>query len=173
MNLTNCRQCGKLYQRGVGYLCPDCQKNTSDTFQNLVTYIKENPNLHLREIAAACHVSERELESLVFDGKLGATSTLVVTDCNSCKATVTHTQRKGRLCHKCSGKLDLPTSKPEDEKGKKTNKWMRGKEPEPASPPTGTETEVAGQKGVTVDGDKLSRTALDHHEFKQVWSDDI
>lgn len=121
MEVVNCRGCGRLFNYlGRVPLCPNCQKELEEKYQQVKQYIYDNPRANIQQVADDNDVSVQQLRNWVREERLEFTdASLVGLSCESCGAMI----RSGRLCRHCKDKMANTMSKlykPEPETRKKT-----------------------------------------------------
>lgn len=122
MEIINCRGCGRLFNYlGRVQLCPACQKELEEKYQQVKKYIYDNPRTNIQQVAEDNEVSVQQLRTWVREERLEFTdASLVGLNCESCGAMI----RSGRLCRQCKDKMaNTMTSlyQPASEERKKTN----------------------------------------------------
>lgn len=98
-NIRNCARCGKMFNYIAGDpLCDVCKKELEEKFQQVKTYIRENPGSGLKQISEECEVSSKQLKKWILEERLMFTedSPIQIT-CENCGARIV----TGRLCAKC------------------------------------------------------------------------
>jgi len=103
MEVKNCPRCGKIFTVIRSPFCPACEKLDEEVFQRVKSYLEDNPNQSLVEVAAACDTSTKKILGYVRDGRLlaseGLQGELV---CAACGKPIQH----GRYCDKCVIKIN-------------------------------------------------------------------
>ncbi|MCE3236529.1 MAG: Flagellar operon protein YvyF [Vampirovibrio sp.] len=105
MSLTNCSKCKKVFQRTVHALCPACQQEAMTQVSVICQFLQSNPAQTLEEVASACGISGKELEGLLYSGKLGSAAHKIICHCQGCHKGISATGSKGRFCTDCAMKL--------------------------------------------------------------------
>ncbi len=98
-NIRNCARCGKMFNYIAGDpLCDVCKKELEEKFQQVKSYIQENPGSGLRQISEACDVTTKQLKKWILEERLMFTedSPIQIT-CENCGTRIV----TGRLCAKC------------------------------------------------------------------------
>ena len=103
MEVSNCRGCGRLYNVVTNArLCPACVNRLEEKFQEVKTYINENPHSNIEVISKECGVSVKQLKEWVRQERLifteGSPDGI---ECEQCGGKI----RTGRFCDACRTKL--------------------------------------------------------------------
>ena len=69
-------------------------------------FLHSHPAQTLEEVAAACGISGKELETLLYSGKLGTAAHKIICHCQACHKGISATGSKGRFCMDCAQKLE-------------------------------------------------------------------
>lgn len=100
MEVKNCRGCGRLFNYiGGGYLlCPACMEELDKKFNQVKTYIRENPKATMPQIANDNDVSIAQIERWVREDRLVfSDDSPIGIECERCGVTI----KSGRFCPKC------------------------------------------------------------------------
>jgi uncharacterized Zn finger protein (UPF0148 family) len=99
LDVVNCRRCGRLYQRLEGKrVCPVCEQEIEDKFQEVRDYVRQNPNCTIMDVSNDMEVSVDQIkqwvraERLVFSSAQGSGI-----DCVVCGTPIV----SGKYCEKC------------------------------------------------------------------------
>jgi len=104
MAIKNCPKCGKLYSDDSGIICALCRKADVDVYEKVRSYIKDNPDRTINEVAEATEVSQKKIIRYIREGKIEISSGMLDdVRCESCGKPVT----SGRYCPECSMKLSI------------------------------------------------------------------
>lgn len=106
MKITNCMKCHKVIQQAHGPLCPDCRTATYGVAQQVSDFVFAHPGLILEDVARQCHLSVKDMEDLLFSGRLGSAASYVMFKCQSCHLKMSAQFRKGRFCPECANKIE-------------------------------------------------------------------
>jgi len=101
MTATNCPRCGRIFTPRTASICDACVKAEAEKFEEVRTFVKQNPNTPIGEVSTACDVSVKRILQYIKDGKLEASSAmegLVV--CSACGKPLLI----GRMCDPCAQK---------------------------------------------------------------------
>ena len=86
MEIISCKECGKLFNFIRGQrICPACSRKLEDKFMEVKKYVREHPDVDVKELSEEMDVSVRQInrwvreERLVFSDKTGRF-------CDKCKA---------------------------------------------------------------------------------------
>ena len=103
MNVTNCRSCGRLFNRFADEkVCPECKRNLEDKFYQVKTYLEDHPKCPLEELATENDVTVRQLKQWVREERLVfSEDSPVGIECENCGAMI----RCGKYCEKCKSNL--------------------------------------------------------------------
>ena len=103
MNVRNCRKCGRIFNYVCGpVICPKCKEDMEKKFQEVKTYIRENPGAGLQEVAEECDVDPKQIRKWIQEERLElAEDSPVKIPCESCGALI----RSGRFCEKCKAQV--------------------------------------------------------------------
>jgi predicted amidophosphoribosyltransferase len=106
MPVANCPKCNKVFQRTVNPLCPTCHQETLSNVSVVYRFVQEHPQQTLEQIAKHCNLTAKELETIVFSGKLGTAAHQIIFYCQGCNRKVSALKRKGHFCPECAVKLE-------------------------------------------------------------------
>lgn len=146
MTVANCRKCRKIFQRTTNPLCSECHQQSLNQVSNAYRFIQENPHLTLEEVSDHCQIPYKELETMLFDGKLGTAAGSVIYHCQRCTRPMSAIMRRGRFCMSCADKienqagLNLPDKKEPERKANGQPRFPRQGDEER----TGQPIEAAG-----------------------------
>lgn len=104
MDVRNCRGCGKLfnYLGGGNYLCASCNAALEEKFQVAKTFIRENANVGIAEVAAHAEVRPQQVEKWIREERLVFSSdSSVGIDCEGCGRMI----KSGRFCDSCKNSM--------------------------------------------------------------------
>jgi len=126
MNVANCARCNKLFQASNGMLCPACLTETKSAVKQVVQYVHDHPGMLMEEVAYSCQIPVKDLEEMLFAGRLGYASEFIMIKCQSCPRRMSVKLSKGRFCPECGSKIEAqmslserePTGQKEKEKPK-------------------------------------------------------
>lgn len=124
MEVRTCKLCKKIFNYAGGDpICEPCKRKLEDKFQEVRTYIDENPGSSMEMVAEECDVSTKIIKKWIREERLELKAGGGITiECESCGKPIT----TGRFCEECSNKMA-------DELGKSIAK----KKPEPVKKNTG------------------------------------
>ena len=93
MEIVSCKECGKLFNFIRGQrVCPACSRKLEDKFMEVKKYVREHPNVDVKELSEEMDVSVRQINRWVREVGL---------PCESCGVTI----KTGRFCDKCKAEL--------------------------------------------------------------------
>jgi ribosomal protein L32 len=101
LEVANCPDCGKLYLRLAGRVCPQCQALRQQQLNNAIGLVKARPGLPLEEIGRLCGISENVLLEFAEEGTFRRLDLSVVYPCRFCSGPIT----SGTICAKCHDEL--------------------------------------------------------------------
>lgn len=103
MEIIACKSCGKLFNFIRGQkLCPNCAKKLEDKFFEVKKYVRENPNVDIRELSEAMDVSVSQINRWVREERLVfSDDSPIGIPCESCGTTI----KTGRFCASCKNNL--------------------------------------------------------------------
>lgn len=70
MPITNCRRCGRVYNRIGRDLCPECVKDEDEAYKVVRPYLRQHPNTHMTQLSEDTGVSEDLIVEMIRDGRL-------------------------------------------------------------------------------------------------------
>ena len=130
MEIVSCKECGKLFNFIRGQrICPACSRKLEDKFMEVKKYVREHPNVDVKELSEEMDVSVRQINRWVREERLVfSDDSPVGLPCESCGVTI----KTGRFCDKCkvtmqntlSSALDKP-KEPEIKKRERDGNKMR------------------------------------------------
>jgi methionyl-tRNA synthetase len=83
-------------------LCPQCVKKLEDKFQEVKTYLEENPKASMNELSNNCEVSVKQLKQWVREERLTFSADSVEgIECEQCGTLI----KTGRFCDACKAKI--------------------------------------------------------------------
>lgn len=109
MPIANCPKCQKVFQRAMNLLCPTCHQASLGQANRVCQFIERHPHRTLEEIANACEIPLKDLEALLYSGKLGALIQQIIVHCQSCNNLIAPLGTTGRFCASCTHKLENKT----------------------------------------------------------------
>ena len=102
MKITNCKRCGKLFQKTTRDICVDCVKEEGQILETIRVYLRNNPSSSLAEVSHATDISMEVISDLIYVGMLRLVDfPNMAVECQGCG---TPTQ-EGRYCSKCQEEL--------------------------------------------------------------------
>ncbi len=102
MDVRNCRSCGKIFNYIGKPICPACEKELEDKYNEVKAYIKENKGASINEVAEANDVSVKQIRTWVRQERLTfSDESLVGLECENCGKLI----KTGRFCEDCKAKL--------------------------------------------------------------------
>ena len=103
MEIVSCKECGKLFNFIRGQrVCPACSRKLEDKFMEVKKYVREHPNVDVKELSEEMDVSIRQINRWVREERLVfSDDSPVGLPCESCGVTI----KTGRFCDKCKAEL--------------------------------------------------------------------
>ena len=103
MNVTNCRGCGRLFNvMNNSRLCPQCVAQLENKFQEVKTYLEDNPNSSINRVSEDNDVSVKQIKQWVREERLTfAEGSVGGIECEQCGTMI----RTGRFCDSCKFKI--------------------------------------------------------------------
>lgn len=103
MEVITCKNCGRLFNHISGpRVCPGCNKKLEEKFLEVKKYVRENPNVGIRELSQEMEVSVNQINRWVREERLiFSEDSPVGLPCESCGATI----KTGRFCENCKSQL--------------------------------------------------------------------
>lgn len=115
MTIANCAKCGRIFQRTHSPMCPPCVQETASLISMVYRFIQANPALTIDQVADQCGLPLRDVEAMLFQGKLGTAAAHLMSYCQRCNVPIVAS--RGHFCVNCAGKLENEATKqilPED-----------------------------------------------------------
>lgn len=99
MEVTNCRECGRLFNYISGpRRCPECQKKLEQKFQNVKEFLRQNPDSSISKTATENDVSVKQIKQWIREERLvisnGVAEGII---CENCGKPI----NTGRYCEAC------------------------------------------------------------------------
>lgn len=103
MNVSNCKECGRLFNAlSNERVCPACRNAIEEKFQEVKKYLNENPQTNMDQLATANNVSVKQIKQWVREERLiFSEGSLDGIECEQCGAMI----RTGRFCDKCKSTI--------------------------------------------------------------------
>ena len=103
MEIVSCKECGKLFNFIRGQrICPACSRKLEDKFMEVKKYVREHPNVDVKELSEEMEVSVRQINRWVREERLVfSDDSPVGLPCEGCGVTI----KTGRFCDKCKAEL--------------------------------------------------------------------
>lgn len=103
MEVRNCKGCGRLFNYMSGApLCPACQKELEEKFQEVKTYLEEHKNASVEQVSEEMDVSVKQIKQWIREERLSLSSAgadgIVCEQCGTPICT-------GRFCEKCKAEM--------------------------------------------------------------------
>lgn len=103
MDVINCRGCGRLFNSLTRVrLCPNCQAQLEEKFQQVKQYINDNPGSTIESVSKECDVTAKQIKQWLREERLTFSENSVHgIECEQCGKMI----RSGRFCEACKTKL--------------------------------------------------------------------
>ncbi len=102
MELRNCIRCGKVFMYVSKRVCPACQKEMDELFEQVRVFVKAHPGATVAEISAALDIEEQLVNEFVREGRFDVVTEALTVFCERCGKPI----HRGRLCEQCAVSLD-------------------------------------------------------------------
>ena len=119
VDVINCKGCGRLFNALTrSRLCPNCVTKMEEKFQEVKTYVNDNPGSTIEIVSQECGVSTKQIKQWIREERLSfSEDSMQGIECEQCGAMI----RCGRFCESCKSKLhndfrgaiDTPVARPE------------------------------------------------------------
>lgn len=130
MDVRNCISCGKIFNYiGGRPICPTCKNQLEDRFQEVKTYINENPQAQIYEVAEATEVGINQIRQWIREERLTfSPESAIGIECEGCGTMI----KTGRFCDRCKETITnnlksayAPSSEEKNDKHKDSKVKMR------------------------------------------------
>ena len=103
MDVINCKGCGRLFNALTRTrLCPKCQEKLEEKFQEVKTYINDNPGSTIDVVSEACDVPAKQIKQWVREERLYFTEgSNTGISCEHCGVMI----QTGRYCNRCKAEM--------------------------------------------------------------------
>jgi len=103
LNIVNCKKCGRIFQQTSSRrICPDCEKELEDKFAEVISYIRDHPNVSIMEVSREMEVSVEQLKQWVREERLIFTNAEGSgIECVMCGVPIT----TGKYCNRCKEEM--------------------------------------------------------------------
>lgn len=104
MEIVACKSCGRLFNYIRGQqICQSCSKKLEDKFVEVKKFVRENPNIDIRELSQTMEVSVAQINRWVREERLVfSDESPIGIPCECCGTTI----KTGRFCSKCKNELE-------------------------------------------------------------------
>lgn len=119
MALSNCQECGRVFNKVAVGMCPACVDKIEEDFETVYKFLRENGTAHIDTISEETGVEKKWIMKFLNEGRFEGIS--VSYKCDSCGADIT----SGKLCGFCANKISneiqqmqkgAPAPKPQETK---------------------------------------------------------
>jgi len=98
MEAKNCPRCGKVFVKIREPICDQCVKEEEQIFEKVREFVRENPDLSIKEVSDACDVQVKRILQYIRDGRLEASVGIQSeVACSKCGKPI----KSGRMCEQC------------------------------------------------------------------------
>lgn len=102
MEVRNCKNCGKMFNYIGAPICPACERELENKFQEVRQYVREHKEASITEVAEENDVSVNQIKRWVRQERLAFTdASQVGLECENCGALI----KTGRFCDNCKNKM--------------------------------------------------------------------
>ena len=103
MEVTNCRDCGRLFNYISGpRRCPECQKKLEEKFQQVKEFLRQNPDSTISQTATENDVTVKQIKQWIREERLEFTEdSPIKLPCENCGTMI----RAGKYCEKCKATM--------------------------------------------------------------------
>lgn len=103
MDVRNCRRCGRIFNYVAGpFICPRCREEMEAKFQEVKTFIRENPGVGIQEVSEACEIDKSQIYQWLREERLElAEGSMISLSCESCGKMI----KSGKYCENCKREL--------------------------------------------------------------------
>lgn len=117
MTVSNCARCRRLFQKTHDAVCPACLKVVQQQRTEIEHVLQQVSQITLDALAQQCGLPLKEMERLLFEGRLGRDSYKVMCLCQQCGRSVGGAERRGHFCLACAGKVESKPNRPSESLG--------------------------------------------------------
>ncbi len=114
--LVNCKDCGKLFNKTLGDICPSCINIRNDAIRKIDRYAFKNSSTSIEEIASNTDIEPDVVRKLILSGKVNSVKSLRA-KCEMC-GKETNVSTVNFLCRDCV--LDIKSVQTEKHEQKKS-----------------------------------------------------
>lgn len=103
MEIKACKRCGAIFQYITGKtICPRCKKKEEELFQEVKSFLRENPGSNMAEVSEATGAPIPMIEAFLREGRIEVTADSPMSiSCERCGAKI----RTGKYCDKCRNEV--------------------------------------------------------------------
>ncbi|MCM1495243.1 MAG: flagellar protein [Bacteroides sp.] len=102
MEVRNCKNCGRMFNYIGTPICPSCEKELENKFQEVRQYVREHKEASITEVAEANEISVNQIKRWVRQERLAfSDASQVGLACENCGTMI----RTGRFCDSCKNKM--------------------------------------------------------------------
>jgi hypothetical protein len=111
--ITNCLKCNKVFPQGHSPICAECVAANKTQVRQVVDFVSANPGLTLQELASKTGLQLKDLEEMLFSGRLGTAAECILLKCQGCQAKMSVRSGKGHFCQECASLIEPKTPQPD------------------------------------------------------------
>jgi len=120
MALSNCRECGKLFNKIAVVICPDCVDKIERDFETVYSYLKEHDTAHIDKISEDTGVEKKWIMKFLAEGRFE--KICIAYKCENCGVEITN----GKLCTSCLDKISQEIQRIQQKSDVKSGKTDQG-----------------------------------------------
>lgn len=101
MELVNCPRCRRVFTKIKCPVCPNCEKEEEEIFQEVKAYLYENSGIGIVDLSEATGTSIKKIQSYIKDGRIQMSEGSFLLRCSMCGVDIV----EGNYCNKCTIKV--------------------------------------------------------------------
>ncbi len=70
MQLSNCKECGKLYRRYVSEICPDCLREEEKQLRQIREYLRQHSQAYIHNVVEDLGIERSRIEKWIRQNKI-------------------------------------------------------------------------------------------------------
>jgi hypothetical protein len=99
MSVINCSECGKVFFKTSGTICPSCLEKEEEYEKIVIDYVRDHPKVTAKVVCKETGIKERIVVKLLQSGRLVGTE--ISYPCKKCGETIF----TGSYCNKCNRQM--------------------------------------------------------------------
>lgn len=97
--LANCKDCGRLFNRGIRDICPECIRQDESDFLKVNDYLRDHRGASPQEVSEQTEIALAKIYRYIREGRILVANFPGMTyPCERCGEPI----QKGRFCRACS-----------------------------------------------------------------------